>query len=337
MPTSSCARAATSTSGSRRRSKGPGPSARVLTLSDHVRTARGDPHWWQDPRNAIAAVAAIERALGTDAARYTARLRALDRSVAACIARIPVGERKLVTTHDALGYYARRYGLDVIGAVIPSRSTRGAAFGRRDGRAGAHDPRAGRGGDLRRELGQPEGRARRSPARPAPPSAGRCGPTRSVPPARTARPTSARSPPTPSALVDGPHRRPDHLRDRCLRPSTRRSCSAPWSRACCWRRSPACSARWIVLRRLAFFTHGVGTAAFPGLVIAAPAGVAPQLTALAAALALRRRGGRAAAPARGHRRGHRAACWSAPWPSASCSPPTSTRRAPASTGCCSGA
>jgi manganese/iron transport system permease protein len=42
---------------------------------------------------------------------------------------------------------------------------------------------------------------------------------------------------------------------------------------------------WIVLRRIAFFTHGVGTAAFPGLVVAAPAGVAPQLTALGAALA----------------------------------------------------
>ena len=41
---------------------------------------------------------------------------------------------------------------------------------------------------------------------------------------------------------------------------------------------------WIVLRRFAFFTHGVGTAAFPGLVVAAPAGVAPQLTALGAAL-----------------------------------------------------
>jgi ABC-type Mn2+/Zn2+ transport system permease subunit len=41
---------------------------------------------------------------------------------------------------------------------------------------------------------------------------------------------------------------------------------------------------WIVLRRLAFFTHGVGTAAFPGLVLAGPAGVAPQLTALAAAV-----------------------------------------------------
>ena len=41
---------------------------------------------------------------------------------------------------------------------------------------------------------------------------------------------------------------------------------------------------WIVLRRFAFFTHGVGTAAFPGLVVAVPAGVAPQLTGLAAAL-----------------------------------------------------
>ena len=41
---------------------------------------------------------------------------------------------------------------------------------------------------------------------------------------------------------------------------------------------------WIVLRRFAFFTHGVGTAAFPGLVVAGPAGVAPQLTGLAAAV-----------------------------------------------------
>ena len=42
---------------------------------------------------------------------------------------------------------------------------------------------------------------------------------------------------------------------------------------------------WIVLRRLAFFTHGVGTATFPGLVLAGPAGVAPPLAALVAALA----------------------------------------------------
>jgi ABC-type Mn2+/Zn2+ transport system permease subunit len=41
---------------------------------------------------------------------------------------------------------------------------------------------------------------------------------------------------------------------------------------------------WIVLRRLAFFSHGVGTAAFPGLVAAGPIGVAPQVAALGAAL-----------------------------------------------------
>jgi manganese/iron transport system permease protein len=41
---------------------------------------------------------------------------------------------------------------------------------------------------------------------------------------------------------------------------------------------------WVVLRRLAFYTHAVGTATFPGLVVAVPWGVAPQVTALAAAL-----------------------------------------------------
>ena len=97
-----------------------GIDARVVTLLQG-----DDPHWWQDPRNAIAAVAVLERALGTDASAYVARLRELDRAVAACIARIPAAQRKLVTTHDAMGAYARRYGLEVVGAVIPSLSTRG--------------------------------------------------------------------------------------------------------------------------------------------------------------------------------------------------------------------
>jgi ABC-type Mn2+/Zn2+ transport system permease subunit len=41
---------------------------------------------------------------------------------------------------------------------------------------------------------------------------------------------------------------------------------------------------WVVLRRLAFYTHAVGTATFPGLVVAGPWGIAPPLAALAAAL-----------------------------------------------------
>lgn len=41
---------------------------------------------------------------------------------------------------------------------------------------------------------------------------------------------------------------------------------------------------WVVLRGLAFFTHAIGTAAFPGLVVAGPWGIAPQLAGLGAAL-----------------------------------------------------
>jgi ABC-type Zn uptake system ZnuABC Zn-binding protein ZnuA len=119
-----------------------GGDAGEVTLMDSVETIEGDhgvdPHWWQDPRNAILAVAAIRDALiradpgGRDgyerrAAAYTRRLRALDARIAGCIARVPAAERKLVTTHDALGYYARRYGLEVIGTVIPSLSTQGQA------------------------------------------------------------------------------------------------------------------------------------------------------------------------------------------------------------------
>jgi ABC-type Zn uptake system ZnuABC Zn-binding protein ZnuA len=111
-----------------------GGDAPDVALTDSVRTTGDDPHWWQDPRNAILAVAAIRDALieadpggraGYErrAAAYTRRLRELDARIAACIARVPAGKRKLVTTHDALGYFADRYGLEVIGAVIPSLST----------------------------------------------------------------------------------------------------------------------------------------------------------------------------------------------------------------------
>lgn len=108
-----------------------GGDARTVTLSNSVRTRGDDPHWWQDPRNGARAVAAIEAALakagGTGyAARaeaYTGRLRALDRQVAACVDRLPRSQRKLVTSHDALGYYTDRYSLTLVGAVIPSLST----------------------------------------------------------------------------------------------------------------------------------------------------------------------------------------------------------------------
>jgi ABC-type Zn uptake system ZnuABC Zn-binding protein ZnuA len=111
-----------------------GGDAPVIELSESVRTGEGDPHWWQDPRNALRAVAVIEAALeaadpggrgvySANARVYSERLSRLDRSVARCIDRIPPHQRRLVTTHDALGYYADRYGLTVVGALIPSLST----------------------------------------------------------------------------------------------------------------------------------------------------------------------------------------------------------------------
>jgi zinc/manganese transport system substrate-binding protein len=115
-----------------------GGEAPVVQLIDSVKTIEGegetDPHWWQDPRNAELAVAAIRDALidadpdgrGTyarNAAAYTRELRRLDREIAACIDRVPSASRKLVTSHDSLGYFADRYGVQVIGSIIPSLST----------------------------------------------------------------------------------------------------------------------------------------------------------------------------------------------------------------------
>ena len=98
-------------------------------------------------------------AYDANAARYTRRLTALDGAIARCLDRIPAAQRKLVTTHDALGYYADRYGLEVIGAVIPSRSTQAQASAGEIAELVEHDPARGRQGDLRRELGQPQARA----------------------------------------------------------------------------------------------------------------------------------------------------------------------------------
>lgn len=96
--------------------------------------SRYDSHWWHDPRNAEAAVREIERALAAadpahraefarNARAYLAELRALDRGIARCVDSVPAARRKLVTDHDAFNYFAARYGIEVVGAVIPSQTT----------------------------------------------------------------------------------------------------------------------------------------------------------------------------------------------------------------------
>ena len=112
-----------------------GGDARVVDLgSSVVDRIPGDPHWWHDPRNAATAVTAIRdalvqadpqgaRALRRNADAYLRRLRALDSELAACFATVPSSQRKLVTDHDAFRYFARRYGIHIVGAVIPSLTT----------------------------------------------------------------------------------------------------------------------------------------------------------------------------------------------------------------------
>jgi ABC-type Zn uptake system ZnuABC Zn-binding protein ZnuA len=103
--------------------------------------SRSDPHWWHDPSNVVAAVDRIRDALSKaqpahartferNASAYIQKLEALDRSIRSCLGRIPAAERKLVTDHDAFNYFARRYRITVVGAVIPSQSTEAGASAR---------------------------------------------------------------------------------------------------------------------------------------------------------------------------------------------------------------
>jgi len=96
--------------------------------------ADGDPHIWHSPLNAKIMVTNIEKGLATaDPARaatftanltaYAAKLDRLDADNLAAYAKLPAADRKLVTNHDAFGYYVDRYHLEFVGSVIPSMDT----------------------------------------------------------------------------------------------------------------------------------------------------------------------------------------------------------------------
>ena len=91
-----------------------------------------DPHVWMDPlrvAEAVEMLAAELTALDSSidwmarASAYADELRALDAEVVALLGSIPEDQRKLVTNHDAFGYFADRYDFEVIGTVIPSGTT----------------------------------------------------------------------------------------------------------------------------------------------------------------------------------------------------------------------
>ena len=99
-------------------------------------------------------------AYARNAAAYVRRLRALDAAHRAPASqRSPPTRRKLVTDHDAFGYFADRYGLAVVGTVIPSLTTQAQPSAGDLAELEPHDRARARRDGLLRAVGQREARA----------------------------------------------------------------------------------------------------------------------------------------------------------------------------------
>ena len=90
-----------------------------------------DPHIWTSATNAAAMVDGIAAGLAeaapesaeafeANAAAYAERLDALDAWIVESMELVPAEQRQLVTNHEAFGYFVEAYGLEYVGAVIPS-------------------------------------------------------------------------------------------------------------------------------------------------------------------------------------------------------------------------
>jgi zinc/manganese transport system substrate-binding protein len=99
--------------------------------------AAGDPHLWLDPIAMRDVAAALVPALGEvcidvegRGTTVAAALEAVDEEARSILEAVPADRRKLVTGHESLGYFADRYGFELVGAVVPGLSTQGEASAR---------------------------------------------------------------------------------------------------------------------------------------------------------------------------------------------------------------
>jgi zinc/manganese transport system substrate-binding protein len=93
-----------------------------------------DPHIWTDPARMAEVANGIGEALAASdpacaavyraaAAAYAEELLDLDAAIEEILAAVPPDDRQLVTNHHAFGYFADRYGFEVVGAIIPGGAT----------------------------------------------------------------------------------------------------------------------------------------------------------------------------------------------------------------------
>jgi zinc/manganese transport system substrate-binding protein len=97
------------------------------TMTENGGAIATDPHAWQDPGNAILYVQAIADGLASanpsgaatyrDAAsRYIAQIVQTETWIETTLAAIPPDRRRIITTHDAFGYYGARFGIELLSA-----------------------------------------------------------------------------------------------------------------------------------------------------------------------------------------------------------------------------
>jgi len=90
-----------------------------------------NPHLWPDPNLGLRYAELVHDQLvamdpdnagyyGENLERFRDRVIQMDQAIRAAVATVPYRNRKLLTYHDSWAYFAKQYGLEVIGAVQPS-------------------------------------------------------------------------------------------------------------------------------------------------------------------------------------------------------------------------
>ena len=115
-----------------------GSKAQVVTASAGIAPLKlgsaADPHAWQSVPNAKVYVTDIANALAAadpddaeffraQAKAYLEKLETLDREVREAVAKIPPDRRKVISTHDAFGYFAAEYGVQFVAPLGVSTET----------------------------------------------------------------------------------------------------------------------------------------------------------------------------------------------------------------------
>jgi zinc/manganese transport system substrate-binding protein len=119
-----------------------GGKAAIITATKGIAPLKvgsdADPHAWQSVANAkiyvtnitdalVAADPADAEVFRANAQAYLTRLDALEREVREAVAKIPPSRRKVISTHDAFGYFAAAYGIEFIAPLGVSTESEASA------------------------------------------------------------------------------------------------------------------------------------------------------------------------------------------------------------------